>query len=690
MLNFETETRDSHLLRGFGLLEIGGRPWFSKGEPMIPHTILKEHVLKAIDEIDRDGVPVGRASRKFLLKYGDKTYPPKYVVARAAYYATGKELDPDAFSGGHESNSFLERLDFTIVHAATGCQIHGRAHVPQPVQIEPRAKSHDERCSECKNRIHEMFRTIYGQFGVVRNEHKFSLDQRLETYQGTRHHESLRRILAALMEHRDHCDFVRKGALHPSDVFVDPPGFLVELDESQHFTVPRAIALEHYPGDIELGFDRQEWISLSRKMARNDPDPRYRDEQRAWYDTIRDFAPLLSKTAKAPTVRIRLGGYAWCDLDPCRPEDVDTFKRLVRLPEPSTKREPCSTEVPNKPQAEQGNEALIHPRAKKGISFGKSARTPLTNSSTKTVTTYLREFITVDRKEHLLSIASAYHEIQMAYRDWVYQFDWKKPQSIYSSLRTMGVAEEKVLSVEIADGFDSVNMFSSRWNPITLPLIECRANEAVNGLKSEVLSFIHSCDDTYSRWIGWYLLFFIHPVIHELYFFDVHYGKDPSQRVADWIRGQTKDACARQGLEAARKHAFKKRIQGLKACGTKKYQHLHLFPQFSLEEVPDIGRDKVAEFLQQMRVGRFDPLSEEELHGAMMLAHTYGQMEFDKWFEYAPCAINEGPLYKPLSADSLPDCFLGIATYLSKETPTQEGVRSILSKYLDIEVDSKN
>ena len=48
---------------------------------MIPSNIKKKHVLRAICEIDADGVSNGRDSRKFKLAYRGKLYPPKYVIS---------------------------------------------------------------------------------------------------------------------------------------------------------------------------------------------------------------------------------------------------------------------------------------------------------------------------------------------------------------------------------------------------------------------------------------------------------------------------------------------------------------------------------------------------------------------------------------------------------------------------------
>ncbi|MEW6374919.1 MAG: hypothetical protein AB1502_03910 [Thermodesulfobacteriota bacterium] len=82
---------------------------------MIPKNIKREHILKAIDEVKRVGVPEGRTSKKLVLEYNGRHYPPKYVISLANKHANGKELEPSEFGGGKESNDFLRILGFNIV-----------------------------------------------------------------------------------------------------------------------------------------------------------------------------------------------------------------------------------------------------------------------------------------------------------------------------------------------------------------------------------------------------------------------------------------------------------------------------------------------------------------------------------------------------------------------------------------------
>ena len=61
----------------------------------------------------------------------------------------------------------------------------------------------------------------------------------------------------------------------------------------------------------------------------HDNDPPFRDEQRAWYDTLRDFIPEMK--GFLPTVRIFARDIAWCSLDPEKPEDITKFRLLLGI-----------------------------------------------------------------------------------------------------------------------------------------------------------------------------------------------------------------------------------------------------------------------------------------------------------------------------------------------------------------------
>ena len=83
---------------------------------MIPDNITKEHLEKAIEEIDRDGVRKGRHSSTYDLLHNGKSYPPKLVISIANKYANGSELNPNDFGGGKDTKAFelLQKEGFSI------------------------------------------------------------------------------------------------------------------------------------------------------------------------------------------------------------------------------------------------------------------------------------------------------------------------------------------------------------------------------------------------------------------------------------------------------------------------------------------------------------------------------------------------------------------------------------------------
>ncbi|MGP4069744.1 HNH endonuclease [Halobacillus sp. B29] len=81
----------------------------------IPQNINREHVIEAIQKIDRDRVPKKRARSRFKLSYEGRNYPPKYVISIANIFANDEEYPPSKFSGGDETNRFLRKLGFTII-----------------------------------------------------------------------------------------------------------------------------------------------------------------------------------------------------------------------------------------------------------------------------------------------------------------------------------------------------------------------------------------------------------------------------------------------------------------------------------------------------------------------------------------------------------------------------------------------
>lgn len=84
---------------------------------MIPDNITKEHIEKAIQEIENIGIRKGRQSSKYDLVFNGKLYPPKLVLSIANRFANDIELNPNDFEGGEGTPAFelLKQEGFTIV-----------------------------------------------------------------------------------------------------------------------------------------------------------------------------------------------------------------------------------------------------------------------------------------------------------------------------------------------------------------------------------------------------------------------------------------------------------------------------------------------------------------------------------------------------------------------------------------------
>lgn len=80
----------------------------------IPKNISKDDILKAIEFINKNGVPEKNLSRKYeLLDESGKTYPVKYVIAVANHLVNHVDISTEEFHA-EEAKKLLEKLDFTV------------------------------------------------------------------------------------------------------------------------------------------------------------------------------------------------------------------------------------------------------------------------------------------------------------------------------------------------------------------------------------------------------------------------------------------------------------------------------------------------------------------------------------------------------------------------------------------------
>ena len=185
-------------------------------------------------------------------------------------------------------------------------------------------KNHNERCRDCKQNFTDL---LVATFGGVEVNWDLNIPCRLEELISSGLSDVLNPIYDALKQYRGFDHFVKATKLPRVDYYIPSGGLIIEFDESQHFTKPREITLSHYPHDLIVGFSVEKWKSLCLKLNKKDNDPPYRDEQRAWYDTIRDFAPTLLGAGK--TIRLYARDDIWCSLDSKDESDLIRFNNFI-------------------------------------------------------------------------------------------------------------------------------------------------------------------------------------------------------------------------------------------------------------------------------------------------------------------------------------------------------------------------
>lgn len=186
--------------------------------------------------------------------------------------------------------------------------------------------AHSAHCRRCKERVRELLNVIYGNCRV---NYQFPWPARPEDYADSAIGPALHSIRRALAGWRGHGGFIKSAQVPPCDFYISDPPFILEFDESQHFSRARLITLGLYPKTWPLGFSLSRWQDLCREIDAADDQPIDRDERRAWYDTLRDWVPRVH--GFAPTVRLYAGQYPWCSLDTRNLKHLDLFKSFCSL-----------------------------------------------------------------------------------------------------------------------------------------------------------------------------------------------------------------------------------------------------------------------------------------------------------------------------------------------------------------------
>jgi hypothetical protein len=272
-----------------------------------------EHVRRACEMYDAGAAQPKRPAQSTFLLFSGKTYPAKFIRGLAYRLATGVELDPNRdYSGGAATARFFQGLSLATRQGPSSTLAApaetviapppspGQAVSPPPGQASPSAP---QRRQEPQKEA--LAALMSRRFGAVEREAKFPW---LAVPPPDRMGDTISAIYHALQGMRGYSTFASFGKSLCCDFFMPAERLIIEYDERQHFTVQRAKSLELYPPDLGLGFDRQEWLTACRTIRATDPTPPHRDEQRAFYDSLRD---ILAVRNGVRLIRLRYGTLDW-------------------------------------------------------------------------------------------------------------------------------------------------------------------------------------------------------------------------------------------------------------------------------------------------------------------------------------------------------------------------------------------
>lgn len=252
--------------------------------------IQKEHVLSAIEKYLSTPTKHHPAKSAFLI-HNDRKLPAKFIIRLAFEIATGHMPHPETLTGGKASIRVLQNLGFDNAIYEKQNVIGGKRNEVKSARREALRKTLSLRWGPV-----EVEKKIQGIF-VPDFNNRSSIDP------------ALLNILQRVEESRRIGIKGKKNFVLAFDFFLPSVGVAIEFDERQHFTPLRAAALRAYPSEIKLGFDKERWIQLSEQIRAGDNSPIYRDEQRAFYDSIRDV--LSPRMGLKPVVRIFEDDVQW-------------------------------------------------------------------------------------------------------------------------------------------------------------------------------------------------------------------------------------------------------------------------------------------------------------------------------------------------------------------------------------------
>ncbi|TCX56100.1 hypothetical protein C1I38_00860 [Dehalobacter sp. 12DCB1] len=309
--------------------------------------VTRENVIEAIKMFEESAENYPPARNTFL-EYNGKRYPAKHIRALSYKSAFGFEAPKSEFTGGAETVRFFEKLEFHVKYTPRNDNDHDtditEAVAPEKAKLEPQreltftptapatstakivesdsdkagpVKIPSKNVIEQKNALQLVLNRYFN--GDVVSEKTFDwmttpIDDREYPY-----------LVPALHAYRGRIGFDKRGYKLRCDFVCESQKLIIEYDERQHFSLARKAALESYPSDLTLYFDKQKWISACESIQAKDSDPPNRDEIRAYYDSIRDIRSVQNGYR---LIRIMHGTYDWES-----PDASEYINTLIEVPQ---------------------------------------------------------------------------------------------------------------------------------------------------------------------------------------------------------------------------------------------------------------------------------------------------------------------------------------------------------------------
>jgi hypothetical protein len=280
--------------------------------------------------------------------------------------------------------------------------------------------------------------------------------------------------------------------------------------------------------------------------------------------------------------------------------------------------------------------------------------------------------------EELVSgVAEAYAELQMAYKCWAGSQSGKTYEQVLGVLREAHVPESAIPRCKKQS---ALNLSSSDWNSMTIPVLRSLAPTKVKALKRSFDAAIRFGTESDSLVMMWYMLFFVHPVRHELWYWSCHSPRSYASRLAQTVRSSPHRNMT-MAVERLKSDLTDKVFKG---CCTAVLRALLLHPTTIKVDIPTCGDDELRRKVSLYWSPGAEELSDGELAAAACLAgRRLDRFDFHKWLYNAQCSINEGPILTLRPHHQHVRCFCEIIEMLGRDNMTDKTMREKLGTHYE-------